>query len=166
MAKKVNVGDVFLIPLAESCWAIGQILAAWNEELYVAIFGEKIHQPYPDPEIVIGLQPTFLVLTLDAKLWHEAWPVVGNVRENLSRFPQPAFKVRHKGVVYVESRDRKLSRPATASESQILRYRTVTSPAAIEEAVRAHFGNGDWNPRFESYLAEYAYKVSGVLSPR
>jgi hypothetical protein len=96
-------------------------------------------------------------------LWHRHWPIIGNVQDNLRGFPQPNYKVRQNGVVFLESRDRTLSRPATAEEAEILRYRTVTSPAAIEVVVRAHFGIGEWNSRFEGHLADYAYRSAALL---
>jgi hypothetical protein len=39
----------------------------------------------------------------------------------------------------------------------------LASPAAIEKVVRAYFGIDDWNPRFENYLADYAYKSGELL---
>jgi Immunity protein 26 len=163
VAVQVKTGDVFLIPLTEESWTYGQLVSAWNGELYVAIFDEKVEKDHADPKAIVGLKPVFLVLTLDAKLWHGHWPIIGNVQTNLSEFPRPVFKVRQKGIVHIESRDRAISRPATAEESEILRYRAVTSPAAIEKVVRAYFGIGDWNPHFDNYLAEYAHKSSQVL---
>jgi hypothetical protein len=163
VAVQVAIGDVFLIPLTEQSWAYGQLVSAWNGELYVAIFGDKTERDEANSKAILGIKPVFLVLTLDAKLWHGHWPIIGNVQTNLSSFPQPAFKVRQKGIVYIESRDRARTRQATAHESQILRFRTVTSPAAIEQVVRAYFGIGDWNPHFENYLADYAYKSGELL---
>ncbi len=102
MGIQVNVGDVFLVPLDGKNWALGQLASAWNDELYVAIFGQKVATQDVAPKSVIGQEPIFLALTLDAKLFHGDWPIVGNVQENLADFPQPAFKVRQSGVAYIE----------------------------------------------------------------
>lgn len=163
MGIQVTVGDVFLVPLNGKSWALGQLVSAWNEELYVAIYGQKFETQQVDPRSVIGLEPALLALTLDAKLFHGDWPIIGNVQENLSSLPQPAFKVRQSGIVHIEARDRSMSRPASPSEAEILRYRSVSSPAVIEEAVQGYFGVCEWNPHFDKIRADYAYESSRLL---
>lgn len=163
MGIQVNVGDVFLVPLDDENGALGQLVSDYKGELYVAIFGQKIATQDLDPRRVIGQEPIFLALTLDAKLFHGDWPIVGNVQENLADFPQPAFKVRQSGVAYIESRDRSVSRPAAPAEAEILRYRSVSSPAVIEKAVQAHFGIGDWTPHYDEFPADYAYQSARLL---
>lgn len=163
MSIQVKVGDVFLVPLDGKSWALGQLVSAWNDELYVAIFGQKVEAQGVDPHDVAAQEPVFLALTLDAKLFHGDWPILGNVQENLTSFPQPAFKVRQSGVAYIESRDRTVSRPAAPAEAEILRYRSVSSPAVIEKAVQAHFGIGDWSPHYDEFPADYAYQTARLL---
>jgi len=163
MGIPANVGDVFLIPLDDNGWACGQLVSKWNDELYVAIFGEKV-EAQVDPGRAVSKEPMFLALTLDAKLFHGDWPIIGNIQENLPRFPQPAFKVRQSGVVYIESRDRTVSRPAAPKETEILKYRTVSSPAVIQKAVQAHFGLGEWSSSYDGLRAEYAFDSSRLLA--
>lgn len=163
MSIQVKVGDVFLVPLDGESWALGQLVSDYKGELYVAIFGQKVETQQVDPHSVVAQEPVFLALTLDAKLFHGDWPILGNVQENLSGFPQPAFKVRQSGVVYIEARDRTVSRPASSSEAEILRYRSVSSPAVIEEAVQGHFGVCEWIPHFDKFLADYAYQSARLL---
>lgn len=163
MGIQVKVGDVFLVPLDGKSWAVGQLVSAWNDELYVAIFGQKIETHNVDPHSVIDQEPVFLALTLDAKIFHGDWPIVGNVQENLASFPQPAFKVRQAGVVYMESRDRTVSRPASSSEAEMLRNRSVSSPAVIEEAVQGYFGVCEWNPHYDKFHSDYAAASSKLL---
>lgn len=163
MGIQVNAGDVFLVPLDGKSWALGQIVSDYKGELYVAIFGQKVATQDVDSKSVIGQEPIFLVLTLDAKLFHGDWPILGNVQDNLADFPQPAFKVRQSGVVHIESRDRTISRQATPAEAEILRYRSVSSPAVIEEAVQGNFGICDWNPHFDKFHADYAHQSARLL---
>lgn len=163
MGIQAKVGDVFLVPLDNQNWALGQIISVWNEELYVAIFDQKFERRLEDPNIVLTQQPAFLALTLDAKLFHGDWPILGNMQENLVQFPQPAFKVRQSGVVYIESRDRTVSRPASSTEAEMLRYRSVSYPAVIEEAVQGYFGVGEWNPHFDKFRFDYASQSSRLL---
>lgn len=164
MGIQVKVGDVFLVPLDGKNWALGQLVSAWNDELYVAIFGQKLEAREVAPYSVIDQEPVFLALTLDAKLFHGDWPILGNVQENLASFPQPAFKVRQSGVVHIESRDRTVSRPAASTEAEILRYRSVSSPAVVEKAVQAHFGIGEWSPHYDEFPAAYAFESARLLA--
>lgn len=163
MTVETRVGDVFLVPLDEDYCAGGQVVSAWNDELYLAIFDAKLPCKESNPMVVVDHAPVFLALSLDAKIWHGHWPIVGNVRSNLDRFPQPAFKVRQSGVFHIESRDRTLSRPATPKEVEQLLFRTVTSPAGIEAAIKAYFGIGIWHPHYDELLAENAFRSSSML---
>lgn len=88
---------------------------------------------------------------------------MGNVQKNLTSFPQPAFKVLQSGVTYIESRDQMFSRPASASEVNLLIYRSISSPAVIENAVRAHLGIGDWSPHYDEFAANFAITSSKLL---
>jgi Immunity protein 26 len=166
MAIQVKVGDVFLIPLDGKSWAIAQLVSAWSEELYIAVFANKVETQGVDPQSVVDQIPVFLVLTLDAKIFHGDWPILGNVQDNLASFPQPAFKVRESGVVHIESRDRSIYRPASPAETEILRYRSVSSPAVIEEAVQAYFRVSEWNPHFDKFYADYAEQSARLLLSR
>lgn len=163
MGAKARVGDVFLIPLKGGGYAGGQIVSAWNEELYIAVFDQRLGSDKNDPLAVTSGTPVFLTLTLDAKLWHGDWPTIGNRQDNLRNFPQPAYKVRQGGVVHIESRDRTISRPASPAEASVLRYRTVSSPAVLEEAVIAYFGGGEWNLHFNDLRSDYAASSSQLL---
>lgn len=164
MGIQAKVGDVFLIPLDGQCWACGQLINSWNDELYIAVFNQKARAEKPDLHLLIEQQPVFLALTLDAKLWHGDWPIIGNLQENLAGFPEPAFKVRQSGTVHIESRDRTVSRHASPSEAAILRYRSVSSPALIESAARAHFGFSEWSPHYDDLLADYAHQSARLLN--
>lgn len=164
MGIQVKVGDVFLVPLDGQNWALGQIVSAWNDELYVAIFSQKFEVRSVNPDSVLTQEVALLALTLDAKLFLGDWPIIGNVQGNLSSFPQPAYKVRQSGVVYIESRDRTFSRPALPAESEQLRYRSVSYPAIIEEAVQGYFGVMEWNPHFDKFRPGYASESAKLLA--
>lgn len=164
MGIKAKIGDVFLVPLKDKCWAVGQLVNAWNDELYIAIFDKKVEKKDINPRGVLTQDPVILALTLDAKLFHGNWPILGNVKENLAGFPQPAFKVRQSGIIYMESRDRTVSRPASPQEAGILRYRSISSPAVIEDAIQGLFGISEWNSNFNDLRADYAFESSRLLA--
>jgi hypothetical protein len=159
MKIKPKVGDVFLIPLSATSSAGGHVVAIREkEELYVAVFGQKLRKDEVDPEVTIAGDPVLLALTLDAKLFHGHWPIIGNLPIAPNRYPEPAFKVEYgyPGIMSIESRDQSVRRAATFDELKVLRYRSVASPIIIEDAIKAHFGIGEWNESDDEYRAEYA----------
>ncbi|MEN3376863.1 MAG: hypothetical protein V7604_2218 [Hyphomicrobiales bacterium] len=161
MSIKAKIGDVFLIPLDEDHWAGGQVVGDWEGELYLAVFEEKYTRDDADPMVIVDGTPAFLLLSLNAWLGH--WPILENVQYNLGEYPQPAFKIGWNGAMHVQSRDRTIFRPASPREVEMLRYRRVSSPAAVEAAVQAYFGIGEWEPRYDEIRADYAIRSSKIL---
>src|SRR5689334_3915926 len=111
-------GDVFLIPLERDKSAVGQVITVRYSNLYVAIFGREISRLHDDLVPVVWERPIFLTLTLDAKLFHGHWQIVGNFVDNLESFPRPAFKVGLADGVHIESLDAKSTRKASEIDIQ------------------------------------------------
>jgi hypothetical protein len=164
MGHKAHVGDVFLIPVDSTRFGVGQIAGDWKGELYVVIYDKILSGDKPEPECVSGAKPLFAALSMDAKIHHGDWPIIGNVTGNLEHIPQPVFKVDQGGKVFLESRDRSISRPASSSEAERLKLRTVVAPVRLENAFKAHNGVGEWHPRYDELRAEYAFDSSRVLA--
>lgn len=163
MGNKAHIGDVFLVPIDDSRFGIGQITGDWKGELYVVIYDATVADDI-DAEAVLSGVPLFAALTLDAKIYNGDWRIIGSVKDNLDRIPQPAFKVNQGGQVFLESRDRSISRPASASEAESLRPRTVVAPIRLESALKAYNGLGDWHSRYDDLRAEYAFESSRLLA--
>lgn len=166
MGIKVKAGDVFLIPLDQTTSAGGIIISDRKGELYIAVFQERLDWNEPDTRKIVNGKPLFLTLTLDAKLWHGFWPIIGNELKLTTMFPQPVYKVQYEGKIHMESRDRKFHRIASANEAEKLDFRTVSYPAVIEDAAKGKFGIVEWNPHYDSLLADYAIKSSKFLPLR
>ena len=163
MGITAQVGDVFLIPIDDGRNGVGQVVANWKGELYIAVYDLALSDPIVDARIVLGQTPLFVALSLDAKLWHGHWPIIGNVHESVSRIPQPVFKVFVEGVTYVESRDRSLLRPASRDEAEGLRFRNVVAPVRLQNALNAHFGLGEWLSQYDDLRFEYALESSKIV---
>jgi Immunity protein 26 len=163
MTKNIKIGDVFLIPLDDAGFGVGQVAGNWQGELYLIIYEATSATQNVALDEIMSKPPWLAALSLDAKLWNGDWPIIGNVQENLDGVPQPVFKVNQDEQVFLESRDRSISRPATAQEEQILRLRNVVAPIRLENALKARHGIGSWNPRYDELLAEYATVSSKLL---
>lgn len=159
-----TVGDVFLVPLDEISAAGGHVIAIReNEELYVAILDRRLRRSESDPEVAIAGNPVLLTLSFDGKLSNGEWPIIGNLAEAIERYPHPAFKIKHAGTMSIESRDKNVRRPATVDELEVLQNRSVASPMIIEDAIKAHFGLGEWNDSYDKRRAEYAAASSELI---
>lgn len=159
-----TVGDVFLIPLDDVSAVGGHVVAIReHEELYVAIMGHRVRRDENDPEVAIAGEPVLLTLSFDAKLSNGDWAIIGNLAGAVNRYPHPAFKIKYVGAMLIESRDRSVRRPATNEELDILQNRSVASPMVIEDAIRAHFGLGEWSESYNKRRAEYAAKSSELI---
>ena len=154
MAKKTRVGDVFLIPIESERYGIGQVAGDWKGELYVVIY-DKVVLANASADDIDGAALQFAALSLDAKLHHGDWPIIGNRQDNIDALPQPWFKLDYGGQTYVEARDRSVFRPATAVEERGLRLRKVVAPVRLEKALKARHGVGDWQPQYDELTAAY-----------
>jgi hypothetical protein len=161
---KAKIGDVFLIPIDDSSWVIGQLVRKKRSELYVAIFADQYSSADVEARSIIGKKPIFLVLTLDASIYHGIWPVIGNVLENRNNIPEPAFKVGIWGSgAHIISRDETICRLATSAELRVLKPRSVRSPHGIEIMVRNYFGKNEDQEDFDYFLATYAEESGKLL---
>ncbi|MCC9608315.1 immunity 26/phosphotriesterase HocA family protein [Blastopirellula sp. JC732] len=141
MTNRWKIGDVFLFPIDDERVGMGQIIDVLPSELYVVIFESAwdVNSP-PQSHAVVGRTPLFGSLTLDARLHHGDWKIIGNVTGNLADIALPLSKVRISGQMHVESHDGKWSRLATDEEGEQLRFRKTVAPIRLEKALQAEFG--------------------------
>ena len=163
MTQRVRVGDVFLIPIDGPRFGVGQVAGDWKGELYLVIY-DAVTTGNVDLPDALRSKPLFAALSLDAKIHNGDWKIIGNVMDNLGDVPQPVFKVHEGTKVFIETRDRSATRPATEEEADLLRLRTVVAPIRLEKALKAHHGLGEWNPKYEELRADYAAASSRVIT--
>jgi hypothetical protein len=164
MPQKAHVGDVFLVPIEGFRSGIGQIAGNWKGELYIVIYDAVFEDENVDPKQVVSANPLFAALSFDAKIHQGNWRIIGNVTENLDGIPQPVFKINQDGTVFLESRDRSMTRPASDDEAQALRLRTVVAPVRLEKALQAYNGVGNWSPRYDDLRYDYALESSRYVA--
>ncbi len=163
MGVKISIGDVFTIPLSENDFGLGQVVDVLGAELYLIAFAEVwgVETP-PNADSVLSLKPHFATLSLDAKLWNGDWEIIGNVTGNLNSIRRPLFKIRQRGVMFVESQDGTKARPAKSDELEQLRFRGTVSPIRIQKAVQAQNGIIEWNEMFDELRYSYAESSSAL----
>ena len=156
---KLKVGDVFEIPINDNLVGYGQIVRA-GKVLYVVIFEEA----YPRAERVdvqkVVAGKIFLVgHTLDGRLYHGMWKIIGNVPVNTTRIPFPCYKVGlgSEGIVVVDF-DGIVIRKANESEENLLTFETTHAPIGFEHALQAKHGVRPWDPDDEQLTIEFVKK--------
>lgn len=159
-----KVGDIFLIPIDDKSAAGGQVISIRKKgELYLAIFGQRLSLDENDITLAVSGPLVFLTLSLDAKIWHKSWPIIGNQIKLVNQYPQPTYKIEHYGVMSIESRDETKRRAASIDEIKVLKYRKVVAPIIVEDAIKAYFGIGEWIEYYDGLRAEHAIASSKLL---
>ena len=163
MGVTVRRGDVFLIPIDDDNNVAGQIVGNPDGELYLAVFEGLMDGRNFDFQEITRRPIMLLCLSLDAKLWHGDWEIIGNYDANLAQIPNLFFQVETLKGTMVESRDLNFSRPAGQEEKSVLRRRKVVAPIRVEKAAKAFYGAVPWDDIYDDLKPDYAYKVSEMF---
>jgi hypothetical protein len=159
---KASVGDVFQIPISHERVGYGQVLASIKPNpLYIGVF-EPLFPGRSVPALDEILESPILLLanSLDAKIWHGHWPIVGRARPVLDGIPFPAFitSIGRRNDYYLISYDGTKRRPAQASEVARFDKRTTVAPMRLENALKAHHGLMPWEPHFDLLKIDHVWE--------
>ncbi|MBI1929312.1 immunity 26/phosphotriesterase HocA family protein [Candidatus Poribacteria bacterium] len=142
---QVKVGDVFQIKIDDHRAGYGQVIAKniGPNPLLIAIFRQvyPLSAP-PSIEEVTQSEILFLANSMDAKIWHGHWPVVGNSPPNPERIPFPFYKVGRPGNIYIENYEGEAVRKAAPENCKFFDYRFSVTPMMLENALKAYYGLG------------------------
>lgn len=168
VALTLRVGDVFTIPLGQDVIGFGQIVHDCGEgHYYFAMFeGLYSRDDPPSIDVVLESEVALFALSLDALLYHRHWQVIDNREVQASRLPWPAYKEgTSPGAFDVVDYTGKHRRPATATETDELPFRTVVAPIRLEKALRALNGLGTWTDAYEELRPVSDGQTSSALLP-
>ncbi|BFO67004.1 Imm26 family immunity protein [Chryseobacterium sp. KCF3-3] len=156
MAKrfKLNVGDVFTIPLENDEFGIGQIVYMPNHKhnFIMIVFDKKYNlKEEVDLNGLQDLKVLFLGYTVDAKLYHKHWEIIGNTLSNLSSVKFPCYKLGLPNDDYPDGArlvDHKGNVLANIDKDTFdsLSYQNEVGPIRFQNALKAHFGLQEWIP--------------------
>ncbi|EJL74397.1 Imm26 family immunity protein [Chryseobacterium populi] len=153
MAKrlKLNIGDIFTIPLSEKEVGFGQIVQMPDKyTLIIVVYNYKTFQAEKyDIEKAVDSEILFLGYTNDAKLYHKDWKIVGNLLNNISRILLPCFKLGLPSADYPDGArlvDFKGNVLANIDKKTFdkLHFQTEVGPIRFENALKAHFNLHEW----------------------
>nr|WP_255355568.1 Imm26 family immunity protein [Agromyces sp. Soil535] len=170
MRQRPKLGDVFVVPLDDGKFGVGQVVGTYGKESYFfAIFDVVIPLEHANRQAVeaVDRPVLFLALSMDAKLYAGHWRVVGQ-EPVPPEVPLPAYKEavgsppNFEVVDYSGTR----RRPATAAEAHTLPNRKVVAPVRVEKALRAHLGLEPWLDAFNELRPEGRATTADLFNRR
>jgi Immunity protein 26 len=152
---KINIGDVFTVPLSDDQSCYGQVLGIRHPIYYLAAFDALVPSGNSKIKDISTAKILFLGAFINPFKVRPTWLMVGNTQaRNETGFP--AHRILSGGNYYVETWDGSHRRLATEEEVALLDNSITCSAAVLESALKAHFGLGEWEPKFHDTL-KYEY---------
>jgi len=162
MSVNIDIGLVFAIPLAEGMFGFGQLIAWQRPIFYMAAYDMTAKSLGPSEDDMRSARPVLLGNFFDILIRNGRWLAIQ--RFQIPKVPFPCFKVRIGDKFYVESWDKQQKREATSEECATLQFRTDNSAIVLENALKAHFALGPWEPNwFDNLKAEAVAKSSNMF---
>lgn len=145
---QLKIGDIFTVALNDLEVGFGQIIAfPTRSSLIICLFSVKLpSNKLYDLTLVSNADVILLGYTLDAKLYHKDWVVIGN-REPSKRILLPYHKVGlPPGDMFIADFKGKKIRKCTLEEFNSLHHQTTIAPIRYENALKAFFQLMEWKP--------------------
>lgn len=165
--SKLSRGDIFTIPIDEETIGHGQIVFTRSQNFLIIVFegrwGENIS---PNLDDIVNSKILFMGYTMDAKLYHKHWVVIGNLEKNLEHIQLPLYKLGTPPdeIFLLDHTGAKL-RPCSESEFSKLKYLKVVAPIRYEKALKANYGVADWRDDFDELRVENLLSGRNSVSP-
>jgi len=144
---KIKEGDVFTIPVDENRVGFGQIIKIPNKNNFIIVVFQEICITTEIPAVneIINFSPLFLGYTMDAKLYHKHWKIIGNNNSNIDLIPLPNYRLgTPPDDIYITDYSGKVLRPAKKEEYEKLEHKTVRAPVGYENALKAYHNLKEW----------------------
>lgn len=157
MKARLELGDVFAVPLDDTRAGMGQVVATYGQgAFYFAIFDLLVH---PDDAInqldeALAAPLLFLAPSLDARLPVPYLTVLGQ-RPVRAGLPLPAHReVDGENLVHVVDFSGRLRRRATDEEARRLQSRHFVAPLRLARALRATAGLEPWTDAYSALIPD------------
>jgi hypothetical protein len=160
MAKpRAKIGDVFSIPIDDRRVGYGQVVLKnhCSFPIYIVVFGAS-HDRNQEISLdeITSDEIALVGATMDARIYHGMWTIVGNHLPDRSRIPKPNFKVYVGGCDFIEDFDGNRLRQATPEDIRTYDNRWSRSPMCFESAFKALHGVGAWEADYDMLTIRYA----------
>ena len=160
---KLKEGDIFTVPIDKERIGFGQIVHISNKNNFIIVVFKSVWPINRKMEFAEIVKDDILLMgyTMDAKLYHKHWAVIGNYKDNLSLMQFPYYKLgTFPGDIYLLDHAGKKIRKCTRKEFESLEYRNVVAPVRYEKALKAYYKLEEWQKGFDDLLIENLMKGS------
>lgn len=158
-----QIGNVFVVPIDEKRVCYGHVVARFEPIYYMVAYDLTSDiSRIPAIQEITNLPILFLGNFFDNLITLGRWKVIGHQPPSLSRIPFPAYKVQIGDQFFIENWNGTKRRPATPEEILLTDFRDSSGPIYLENALRAYFGTGSWDPGFNRLTWDYVLARSRV----
>jgi Immunity protein 26 len=147
---KLEIGDIFRLPVDAHRVGYGQIVGRYGRHAYYFAIFEQPHDVNEDVDAasLVDGKIALLALSLDALLSHGEWEVVGHADPPAVRWP--TYKEATAPDIF-EAVDHtgQHRRPISKDEASSLPNRRVVAPIRVQNAFRSLHGAGPWHEAYD-----------------
>lgn len=149
--KKLTEGDIFNIPIDENEVGYGQIVKIKSHNFLMIVF-KGLWRKNEDINIseIVSNEVLFMGYSIDAKLYHNHWKIVGSYTENLDKIELPLFRLgTPPDEIYILDHKGDKIRKCSVDEFELLDYQKIISPVRYEKALKAFYNKDHWHDDYE-----------------
>jgi len=147
--NRVQIGDIFEIPVGAGLHVYGQVLAK-DLRTYLVVAFRPVDTEFVENEFV-PQDVRLAGIVFDAKLINGDWPLIAKIP--VVRHSEPLFVSGHDALDGAElvSFDRRTRRPVKPAEAAKHGHRNLASPMLFQQAAQALSGRRDWEASFDHF---------------
>lgn len=144
------------MPIDEQRIGFGQIVSTRSHNFIMIVFeGTWDKNEKPKLKEIAQREILFMGYSMDAKLYHKHWEIIGNYNKNLKQIELPYYRLgTPPDEIYLLDHTGKKIRPCTEEEFEKLKYRKVKAAVEYELALKAYYGQQEWEEDFEELKPE------------
>jgi len=146
---KLNIGDVFIIPLGNGEFGFGQIVTPYDKKsggFMMAVFKYKVNDLTSIfIEKICHKDILLLGFTFDAKIYHKDWTIIGNYTSNIGAIIMPYYRLgTPPGELFIVNYKGERIIEIDEDVFKLLSYKTEIAPIRYENALKAYYKLQEW----------------------
>ncbi|KQY94474.1 hypothetical protein ASD24_02650 [Paenibacillus sp. Root52] len=147
---KVKIGDIFAIKLDQDRSCYGQVISEGRTSDCMIVY-DLVATEHPAISEITSNPIIFLIQTVNSRIEDGFWSVVGN--GPIPSMTYPLYKVETEdGYILVDHKGDIVNDDPLASEIEEVPELEPWSPVSLENAIRAKFLTGEWDPYYNELI--------------
>lgn len=151
---KFRVGDIFTIQVSEDKIGFGQIIEIPNKDNFIIAVYKTIYtgKDWPSLQEIVEDEVLLLGYTLDAKLYHKHWKIIGNLSLPPGKVKLPFFRLGTAPDYKLVDYKGQVIKNIGLELFNCLNYQTVIAPVRYENALKAYHGLNEWRAEYDDLM--------------